>query len=122
MSQWKQQLKSLGETNPALRPHIKAVLASSEGHMSKKAGSGGSEDFIREVQGLLRLEGRQVYFKNESRLGGLSYADVDISFVNLPQGIGKAGGGAEAENNRMRFTVRGFDKSDPSLPPPPPEK
>ncbi len=82
------------------------------------ADEGGSEDFIKLLESLLRLDGRQVRLINKSTLGGLSYADVYVNFINLPAGIGGAGGGAEAENNRMSFWVRGFGKDDPHAPPP----
>lgn len=37
-------------------------------------------------------------------LGG---SDVWVTLINLPAGIGEAGGGAEAMNNRILFIVRG---------------
>lgn len=40
---------------------------------------------------------------------------VYVNFINLPPGIGGAGGGAEAENNRASFHVRGF-AHDPTIP------
>lgn len=38
---------------------------------------------------------------------------VYVNFINLPKGLGNAGGGAEAENNRWMFSVKGFDRSGP---------
>jgi len=78
----------------------------------------GSADFIEEVQRQLRIGDRQISFRNHSTLGGSSYAEVYVNFINLPRSIGGAGGGAEAENNRSSFWVRGFDRSDPHAPPP----
>jgi hypothetical protein len=40
---------------------------------------------------------------------------VYVNFINLPQGTGGAGGGAEAENNRASFWIHGF-QYDPSVP------
>lgn len=79
---------------------------------------GGSEDFIKMVESQLKLDGRQVKFNNLSKLAGPNYSTVYINFINLPSGVGGAGGGAEAENNRMMFSVDGFGKEDPHAPPP----
>ena len=40
---------------------------------------------------------------------------VYVNFINLPPGVGGAGGGAEAENNRASFHIRGF-AHDPAVP------
>ncbi len=47
-----------------------------------------------------------------------SYETIFIDFYNLPEAIvaERQGGGAEAENNRMLFTVRGFDRANPDAP------
>jgi hypothetical protein len=82
------------------------------------AEGGGSEEFIKAVESNLNIQGRQVRFDNESSLGGLRYDTVYINFYNLPKGYGRAGGGAEAENNRMLFRVEGFGKETPHSPPP----
>lgn len=83
----------------------------------------GSADFAAALASLLDVGDRQVRIENESRLGGkydpeqgryMPYVgSVYVNFINLPTGIGGAGGGAEAENNRMSFWVRGFDRLDP---------
>lgn len=78
----------------------------------------GSDDFIEAVKSQLKIKDRRVRFNNKSTLGGLSYADVIINYINLPTGVGSAGGGAEAENNRMLFFVEGFGKETPHTPPP----
>jgi hypothetical protein len=78
----------------------------------------GSEGFVRDVERQLRIGDRQVRFRNLSTLGGTRYDDVYVNYVNLPQGIGGASGGAEAENNRISFWVRGFDRTDPKAPAP----
>jgi len=40
---------------------------------------------------------------------------VYVNFTNLPPGAGRGGGGAEAENNRASFWIRGF-QYDPAAP------
>mgnify|MGYP003422081184 CR=1 FL=1 len=76
---------------------------------------GGSAEFQKELLAALKLNGRRVLIKNQ--LLGRSDA-VYINFINLPEGVGGAGGGAEVENNRMLFRVEGFDKTDEHAPPP----
>ena len=82
------------------------------------AEGGGSEEFIRAVEAHLDLQGRQVTFDNVSRLAGTRYDTVFVNFINLPKGVGGAGGRAEAENNRMAFFIDGFGKETPNSPPP----
>jgi hypothetical protein len=41
-----------------------------------------------------------------------------VNLINLPPGVGGAGGGAEAENNRAMFTIAGWDPEDPDAPAP----
>lgn len=72
----------------------------------------GSAEFVDYLRSLLDIGDRQIRLENYSRLGD-TYADVYVNFINLPEGIGGAGGGAEAENNRTSFWIYGFDKSDP---------
>jgi hypothetical protein len=80
------------------------------------AEGGGSEEFIKAVESHLDLKGRRIRFDNESRLAGNRYDSVYVNFINLP--MGKGGDGAEAENNRMSFTIEGFGKETPHSPPP----
>jgi len=76
--------------------------------------SGGSnDDFVATLKAHLRIGDRQIRIDNHSRLGS-TYEDVYVNFINLPTSIARAGGGAEAENNRMSFWIRGFDKKDPA--------
>jgi len=82
------------------------------------AESGGSEEFIKMVESHLNLQGRQIKFDNVSKLAGVRYDTVFVNFINLPKGVGSAGGGAEAENNRMAFSIKGFGKETPHSPPP----
>jgi hypothetical protein len=82
------------------------------------AESGGSEEFIKMVESHLKLDGRQISFDNVNRFGGVRYGTVHVNFINLPKGVGGAGGGAEAENNRMLFSVEGFGEETPHSPPP----
>lgn len=86
----------------------------------------GSADFAAVLASLLDVGDRQVRIQNEHSLGGKydpstgrympDVGSVYVNFVNLPTGIGRAGGGAEAENNRMSFWIRGFDRLDPHKP------
>lgn len=79
------------------------------------ASEGGSEDFWAALNRALKLDGRRIMAKDQ-RLGRSD--SIFINFINLPLGIGDAGGGAEAENNRMMFTISGFDMNDGHAPPP----
>jgi hypothetical protein len=82
------------------------------------AESGGSEEFIKDVESHLDLQGRQISFNNLNSLAGKRYDTVYVNFINLPKGVGGSGGGAEAENNRMSFTIEGFGQETPHSPPP----
>lgn len=65
--------------------------------------------FTDAFRGSLQLHGRQVGIDSGTpHRGTLS---VYVNFINLPRGIGHAGGGAEAENNRAMFVVD-FDHGD----------
>lgn len=59
--------------------------------------------FIEELQRGFDPEAadRQIFYR--TRAGALH-----VTYVNLPRGVGSAGGGAEAQNNRMSFDVDGF--------------
>jgi len=57
---------------------------------------------------------RQTIVKIEEPWSGQSSTIVRVYFINLPAGIGGAGGGAEEFNNRALFSVSGFPR-DPSL-------
>ena len=52
---------------------------------------------------------------NPSLAGERGGGSVYVNFINLPPGVGDAGGGAEAENNRASFHIRGF-AYDPTVP------
>jgi len=82
--------------------------------------TGGSAEFMEGLRSLLDVGDRQVRMRGESLLGGPAhhYEMVHVNFINLPTGIGGAGGGAEAENNRMSFLIEGFHGADPHAPPP----
>lgn len=77
--------------------------------------SGGLADFKAALMAAVHLDGRQLIFRGNS-LG--PSATLYMDFINLPSGVGGAGGGAEAENNRMMFSVDGFDRKDNDAPPP----
>lgn len=78
------------------------------------AHAGGGEEmnaqaFADTLRGLLQLQGRHAGIRVTGlRLVANQPDDVYVNFINLPEGVGKAGGGAEAENNRASFWVRGF--------------
>lgn len=68
-----------------------------------------SDQFINLVKALV-MPGRRLKLRNEFSLGGVD-GDVYVNFINLPEGIGSAGGGAEAENNRISFWIKGWPKN-----------
>jgi len=72
----------------------------------------GSGPFAQDLLSLLDIGDRQVRI----RKGG--HDTVFLNFINLPHGVGGAGGGAEAENNRMMFVVSGFGHESETAPPP----
>ena len=70
-------------------------------------------EVLQELLSVLVHEDRFVVAEVVPRLGG-SRDSVHVTFVNLPKSRVKErrGGGAESENNRMLFAVRGFDDDD----------
>lgn len=65
-------------------------------------------EFAADLHSRLTIKGRQVSVRVETGWGPRKEESVYVDFVNLPKGIGAAGGGAEAQNNRASFWVRGF--------------
>ena len=65
---------------------------------SIEEGAGGIESCVRKH---LDVGNRQVIFRPQALGGG----GVNITYINLPEGVGGAGGGAEAMNNRFLLTV-----------------
>jgi len=62
------------------------------------------EDFVKALEGKLQIKDRRVKTK-------ASGDTVYLNFYNLPKSVdGGAGGGAEAENNRMMFVIRFKDE------------
>jgi len=65
--------------------------------------------FVRELHAHAHVQGRQLDANViESSSPGERPDTLYVTFVNLPAGIGNAGGGAERMNNRMMFKVNGF--------------
>ena len=65
-------------------------------------------EFKADLERRLNVRDRQVHVRVETGWGPKKEESVYVNFVNLPKGVGAAGGGAEAENNRASFWVRGF--------------
>jgi hypothetical protein len=65
-------------------------------------------EFAADLERRLNVGDRQVRVKVDTSWGPRKEESVYVNFINLPAGIGAAGGGAEAENNRASFWVRGF--------------
>jgi uncharacterized Zn finger protein (UPF0148 family) len=91
-----------------------------EGHERNADATGGAADFEAMLRRYASIGDRHLWVEHEHRLGGPShyYESVYVNYVNLPTGIGGAGGGAEAENNRLLFKIDGFHGADPHAPPP----
>jgi len=67
--------------------------------------------FLKTFQQHLNIGDRQVTVRIQNSWGlDKNSSSQYINFVNLPKGVGTAGGGAEGENNRMSFNVEGFAK------------
>ncbi len=80
------------------------------------ARSDSCNSFIAQLKAQLNLQGRQVWFNCTT--GSRDTMTVFINLINLPEGMGSAGGGAERENNRILFSVDGFSANldDPQPP------
>jgi hypothetical protein len=81
------------------------------------AESYGSADFVENVKRQLQIGDRQIHFDNYNQFSK-TYDSVAIEYVNLPKGVGSAGGGAERLNNRLLIAVRGFGRQGPHEPAP----
>lgn len=79
------------------------------GHAANNAPMSAVE-FIDALRSHLKLDGRHIMIRQESlgRLGALDA--VYVNFVNLPTDVhaSRQGGGAESENNRASYWIRGF--------------
>ena len=87
------------------------------GRAMSRNGSGSATDFIEQMKSQAQVGDRQIWARHRGSLGGAKHGgSVTVNYINLPTGIGGAGGGAEAENNRMLFIVDGFGygPDDPS--------
>lgn len=62
-----------------------------------------AKDFEAELRKHTKLNGRQLFVKGTALSASNS---LYVTLINLPTGVGGAGGGAEAENNRMSFMIR----------------
>lgn len=71
-----------------------------------------ASQFAEAVLSATKVGDRQI----RTNIGGIAPSLVMVTFINLPKGIGAAGGGAEAINNRMVFSVSGFDAKDVNAP------
>lgn len=92
-------------------PEEEEAEEEAEPNQPSQAGMG-SGPFTQDLLSLLEIGDRQVRI----RKGG--HDTVFVNFINLPQGVGGAGGGAEAENNRVMFMVSGFGRESEVAPPP----
>lgn len=55
--------------------------------------------FIDAFRTHLQIGDRQVHARDTG------HQQAFVNYINLPEGVGDAGGGAEAENNRMHFEI-----------------
>jgi hypothetical protein len=97
----------MSQLRPSLPPGTVSASAPKRGG-SKTAASMTAHEFASELQNRLRLQGRQAMVRVEASWGPRKDEEVYVNFVNLPEGVGSAGGGAEAENNRSSYWIRGF--------------
>jgi|GEM_PF-1039239 len=75
-----------------------------------------ADAFIELLSSKLQRFDRQARVRFDPSLAGeRGGGSVYVNFINLPPGVGDAGGGAEAENNRASFHIRGF-AYDPTVP------
>lgn len=95
---------------------VLAFTCDAAARTTANASSMGAKEFVELLRAQLQLQGRTIRIRNEPSWGPRKEDEVYINFVNLPEGVGGAGGGAEAENNRASFWVRGFGAGN--APPP----
>jgi len=67
-----------------------------------------ANQFVEKLESLLSIGDRQIRIRADS-------GQIFVNFINLPKGVGGAGGGAEGENNRAMWVMYGFHK-DHSIP------
>jgi len=67
-----------------------------------------ADQFIEKLESLLSIGDRQIRIRADS-------GQIFVNFINLPKGVGGAGGGAEGENNRAMWVMYGFHQ-DHSIP------
>jgi hypothetical protein len=69
-----------------------------------------AQEFAAALQGYMNLAGRYVSVRAEPSWGPRKDDEVYVNFVNLPAEVvfTRQGGGAEAENNRASYWIRGF--------------
>lgn len=76
----------------------------------------GAKEFVDTFLSSLGEVDRSIHVRIDPSWGPTKEDSVYVNFINLPRGVGSAGGGAEGENNRMSFHVEGFGPAD--SPPP----
>ena len=74
-----------------------------------------ANEFVALLSSLAPADRRTSVSFQPSLGGERGGGSVYVNFVNLPPDVGSSGGGAEAENNRASFWVRGF-AHDPTVP------
>jgi hypothetical protein len=95
-------------TKPSLPPGTKSAKP------GPRANAMTATEFAADLERRLNIRDRQVRVKVDTSWGPRKEESVYVDFANLPKGIGSAGGGAEAENNRASFWVRGFGPASAS--------
>ncbi|HTP97943.1 MAG TPA: hypothetical protein VMN56_01375 [Casimicrobiaceae bacterium] len=79
------------------------------GHATASAPMSAAE-FVEALRSHLKIGDRYISIRNEPSWGPRKEDQVYVNFVNLPSDVvaTKQGGGAEAENNRASYWIRGF--------------
>jgi hypothetical protein len=77
----------------------------------------GSEDFAQYIKDHANTGVGTLRISTLSKLGGERYDSATITFYNVPEDIGRGGGGAVASNNRLLMFVDGFGKGFNEPPP-----
>jgi hypothetical protein len=69
-----------------------------------------AQDFANALLSHLKLDGRHIRIRADKSWGPRHEDEVYVNFVNLPQEVHARGegGGAESENNRASYWIRGF--------------
>lgn len=97
-------MSTLNKLRKAIQEEIKKTLNESD----DKADLTAANQFVDDLKSFLQIGDRVVNCSVQPNYGfDKAKSSVYVNFYNLPSSV-RGGGGAEAENNRMSFSIQGF--------------